>query len=61
MKIPAGDFYGLFMGYICTANEDGSIPINSQVIAQLGATYDEKKLTELITNANAALASKGAK
>jgi hypothetical protein len=45
--------YAIFRGHICTANTDGSIPLNSKVACE---TYREDKLLlgQLIAQANLA-------
>lgn len=41
--------FAFFRGYICTANEDGSIPLNSQVVCFVGEYGLSKSLnTELL-------------
>lgn len=55
--------YGYFRGYLCTANDDGSIPLNSQVITDLrgaqglkgaNGSPDEARFIGFVEQANAA-------
>ena len=45
--------FAVFHGYICTANKDGSIPLDSRIVAKIvpGETNVEL-LTELLRRAN---------
>jgi hypothetical protein len=43
--------FAIFKGYICTANADGSVPLNSKV-ACLVLQEDSALLNELIAQAN---------
>lgn len=56
--------YVFFMGYVCTANDDGSIPLNSQAVAvpvrvtdahrKEFVTVNGEFLADLLTRASAA-------
>lgn len=46
--------YGVFKGYICTANEDGSIPLNAKAVCGIYEQYDGTLLHDLIAQANLA-------
>lgn len=46
--------YAYFCGYICTANADGSIPMNSRMVAQIHATIEPPALAAVLAQANLA-------
>jgi hypothetical protein len=46
------NYFAYFKGYLCTANADGSIPLNSQVVCRC-EDGNEKLMQELLKQANA--------
>jgi hypothetical protein len=46
--------FAFFLGNICTANADGSIPLNSRFVAQIvdDGTLDAELLAQLLAQAN---------
>jgi hypothetical protein len=47
--------FAYFRGYICTADEHGSIPINAKVVARISdpTTNEQTLLDQLLMQANA--------
>lgn len=50
-------YFAYFRGYICTANADGSIPLDSRVAGQTFVEGDGTLLQKLLDQANAYQAS----
>ena len=46
--------YAVACGMIVTCNEDGSIPLNSQVLASIGPKYNVIECQKMLDRANAA-------
>ena len=51
---PAMTHFAISLGYICTANPDGSIPLHARVAATIGIKDDRDAAGVLVSQANAA-------
>ncbi len=44
--------FAIMRGYIVTANDDGTIPLNSKVVGVLDNGIDQQQLDQILTQAN---------